>query len=71
VTATAVVRQPPGGQEVVIDPRNREAVDRLLAMVRAGMTGLPVTTPETQELTVPPVVVEQLEVPLLVSGGLN
>jgi hypothetical protein len=71
VTATAVVPQPPGAQEVVIDPRNREAVDRLLAMVRAGMTGLPVTAPETQELTVPPVVVEQLEVPLLVSGGFN
>jgi hypothetical protein len=57
---------------VLIDRQRRDAVDRLLAMVQRGVTGLPVTSPEAKDLTVPPVVVEELQVPLLrVSAGSN
>jgi hypothetical protein len=77
--ATArVVPQRRPAPELLIDPRRRDAVDRLLVMVRSGVTDLPMPAPEenrpieAQALTVPPVVVEQLEVPLLpVSGGLE
>jgi hypothetical protein len=55
--------------EVLFDPQRRDALDRLLTMVHAGVTGLPVTSPEAQDLTVAPVVVKELEVPLLRSSA--
>jgi hypothetical protein len=77
-TATAGPPQRTAVPDVLIDPRRRDAMDRLLAMVRSGMTDLPATALEgrqpivAQDLAVPPVVVEQVEVPLLPgSGGSN
>jgi hypothetical protein len=77
-TVRAIRPHRPAAPELLIDPRRRDAVDRLLAMVRSGVTDLPVPTPQEStsivapDLAVLPVVVEQLEVPLLpVSGGSN
>ncbi|MEP6916782.1 MAG: hypothetical protein ABJC89_14110, partial [Acidobacteriota bacterium] len=71
VSATAIVSRPPAREEVLIDPARRDAVDRLLAMVRSGATNLPATAPDSSQpiapadLAVTPVLVERLDVPLL------
>jgi hypothetical protein len=54
---------------VLIDPQRGDAVNRLLAMLRSGTADLPATPPDVQDLTVPPVVVDQLDVPLLSVNG--
>jgi hypothetical protein len=67
---TEVARDPrPSGAEVLIDPQRRDDVNRLLAMLRSGTANVPVATTEAQDLTVSPVVVEQLDVPLLYVTG--
>jgi hypothetical protein len=66
-TRAAVPADRAASPVIVIDPGRRDSVDRLLAMVREGIPNLPVATPQNvaEDLTVSPVVVKEIEVPLL------
>lgn len=73
IVAARVTRQIDAVPAVLIDPRQRQGLDRLLAVIRSGDTIVPRALADAaapaQDLTVAAVVVEPLQVPQLPAGG--